>query len=65
MQAKQRGKKFDAVKMMRVIRDTLSKKYINHPELEDSDLAKVSRKYGIRPVREPSQNNQETNKGEI
>jgi len=59
MQAKQRGKKFDAAKMMRAIRDMLSKKYINHPELEDRDLAKIRRKYGIRPVREPSQNNPE------
>ena len=52
MQAKQRAKKFDAVKMMRTIRDTLSKKYIGHPELEDRDLAKIRSKYGIRPVRE-------------
>lgn len=50
MQAKQKSKKFDAVKMMRAIRDTLSIKYSGHPELEDKDLAKIRSKYGIKPV---------------
>jgi hypothetical protein len=50
MKTKQKGKFFDAVKMMRTIRDTLSNKYSGHPELEDKDLAKIRSKYGIKPV---------------
>lgn len=41
-------KKFDAVKMMREIRDKLSEKYSNNPELEERDLQKIRKKYGIK-----------------
>ncbi|MGR3318794.1 MAG: hypothetical protein ACUZ8O_09985 [Candidatus Anammoxibacter sp.] len=40
-------KKFDSVKMMREIRDKLSKKYIENPELENTDLNKIRKKYNI------------------
>ena len=39
MLSKQKDKKFDAVKMMREIRDNLSKKYQGKPELEGKDYA--------------------------
>lgn len=41
------SKKFDAVKMMRDIRDRLSKRYIEDPEAEKRDLQEIRRKYGI------------------
>lgn len=41
-------KKFDAVKMMREIRDKLSKIYSKDPEVEKRDLQKIRKKYGIR-----------------
>jgi hypothetical protein len=40
-------KKFDAVKMMRDIRDKLTKRYLENPDLEISDLKKIRRKYKI------------------
>ena len=43
-----KNKKFDAVRLMRKIRDELSKKYINNPELEKKDLQKIRKKYGIK-----------------
>ena len=42
------GKKFDAVKMMRDIRDKLTKRYLKNPGLEISDLQKIRRKYKIK-----------------
>ena len=43
-----KGKKFDAVKMMREIRDKLSKQYLDNPDLEERDLQKIRKKYGIK-----------------
>ena len=40
-------KKFDAVKMMRGIRNRLVKKYLNAPEAERKELEDIRRKYGI------------------
>ncbi len=42
-----KNKKFDAVKMMRDIRDKMTKRYLENPDLEISDLQKVRRKYNI------------------
>lgn len=42
-----KNKKFDAVKMMREIRDKMSKAYIKDPEAEKIDLEAIRRKYGI------------------
>jgi virulence-associated protein VapD len=41
-------KKFDSVKMMRDIRDKLTKRYLENPQLEISDLQKVRKKYKIK-----------------
>ncbi|MCF6147606.1 MAG: hypothetical protein E3K37_03000 [Candidatus Kuenenia sp.] len=48
MSNNKKEKNFDAVKMMREIRDTLSKQYIENPELEEKDLELIRKKYGIR-----------------
>ena len=48
MTSRIKEKKFDAVKMMRKIRDKLSKKYLERPELEDKDLELIRKKYGIK-----------------
>ncbi|MBE0515827.1 MAG: hypothetical protein IBX41_00340 [Methanophagales archaeon] len=42
-----KDKKFDAVKMMREIRDKLSKRYNEDPEAEKRDLQNIRKKYGI------------------
>ncbi|MHA1644653.1 MAG: hypothetical protein ACTSV0_06430 [Candidatus Freyarchaeota archaeon] len=42
------NKKFDAVRMMREIRDKLSKRYARNPEAEKRDLEDIRRKYGIK-----------------
>lgn len=41
-------KRFDAVGMMREIRDKLSKKYAKDPEAEKRDLEAIRRKYKIK-----------------
>ena len=41
-------KEFDAVKMMREIRDKLSKKYSEDPEAQERDLEKIRKEYGIK-----------------
>jgi len=41
-------KKFDAVKMMRDIRDKLTKRYLENPDLELKDLEKIRRKYKLK-----------------
>ena len=41
-------KNFDAVKMMRDIRDRLSNRYLDNPEIEDEDLQAIRKKYGIK-----------------
>jgi len=43
-----KDKKFDAVRMMREIRDKLSKSYSEDPEVEKRDLKDIRRKYGIK-----------------
>ncbi len=47
MRSKSKTKKFDAVKMMREIRDKLSETYSQHPELEEKDLESIRKKYRI------------------
>jgi hypothetical protein len=42
-------KKFDAVKLMRDIRDKLVKRYLEDPELEKKDLEDIRKKYGLKP----------------
>ena len=51
MKFKSKEKKFDTVKMMREIRDNLSKKYAEHPEIEEKELEEIRRKYGIEFIR--------------
>jgi hypothetical protein len=41
-------KKFDAVEMMRKIRDKLSNEYSKNPSLEDIDLKEIRNKYNIQ-----------------
>jgi len=41
-----KDKEFDAVRMMREIRDKLSKRYSEDPEAERRDLEAIRRKYG-------------------
>ncbi len=36
---------FDSVKMMRDIRNKLTKRYLNNPDLEMKDLEKIREKY--------------------
>lgn len=43
-----KGKKFDAVKMMREIRDRLSQVYTKDPDAEKRDLELIRRKYKIK-----------------
>lgn len=43
-----KNKKFDAVGMMREIRDKLSKSYTKNPEAENRDLEAIRIKYGIK-----------------
>jgi len=40
-------KKFDSVKMMRDIRDNLTKRYSENPDLEFQDLEKIREKYKL------------------
>ena len=48
MKTKMKDKKFDAVRMMREIRDKLSERYIKDLEVEERDLQSIREKYGIR-----------------
>lgn len=43
-----KDKEFNTVRMMREIRDKLSKRYNEDPEAERRDLQDVRRKYGIK-----------------
>lgn len=43
-----KDKQFDAVRMMREIRDKLSKRYSEDPEAEKRDLQGIRKKYGIK-----------------
>jgi len=40
-------KKFDAVKMMRDIRDKMVEKYLKNPELQTEELEEIRKKYKI------------------
>ena len=48
MKPNQTKKKFDAVAMMRQIRDKLSEKYLENPCAEDEDLTRIRKKYDIK-----------------
>ena len=48
MKTKMKDKKFDAVRMMREIRDKLSRIYLKDMEIEKRELQSVREKYGIR-----------------
>jgi hypothetical protein len=43
-------KEFDAVKMMRDIREKLSKKYWNHPDVLKKDMEAIRKKYMAETV---------------
>ncbi len=43
-----KDKRFDAVRMMRDIRDKLSEMYTKDPEAEKRDLEAIRRKYEIK-----------------
>ena len=43
-----KSKEFDAVKMMREIRDKLSARYIKNPEAQEKDLQEIREKYRIK-----------------
>ena len=43
-----KDKKFDAIRMMREIRDKLSKRYSKDPKAERRDLQDIRKKYGIK-----------------
>lgn len=46
--SKKSKENIDAVKMMRNIRDRLSKEYNKDPEKEEKDLKEIRRKYGFK-----------------
>ena len=41
-------KKFDAVKMMRDIREKLSEKYWKHPDILKKEMEEIREKYNLR-----------------
>lgn len=43
-----KNKKFDAVKMMRDIREKLSEKYWKHPDILKKEMEAIRRKYNIK-----------------
>jgi len=47
-------KTFDAVKMMREIRDRLGKEFAQNPAMEEEELKKINAQYGLK-TKEPSQ----------
>jgi hypothetical protein len=48
MKNNKKEKNYDSVKMMREIRDKLSKKYSKDPDKEIADLEKIRTKYRIK-----------------
>mgnify|MGYP001562457181 FL=1 len=44
-----KDKKFDAVQMMRDIREKLSQKYWNHPDILKKEMEAIRKKYNIQP----------------
>lgn len=43
-----KNKKFDAVQMMRDIREKLSQKYWNHPDILKKEMEAIRKKYNIK-----------------
>ena len=43
-----KDEKFDAVRMMRAIRDELSRRYIEDPSAEGRDMQEIRKKYGAK-----------------
>jgi ABC-type microcin C transport system permease subunit YejB len=48
---KNKEKDFDAVKMMREIREKLRKKYEGNPGLREKRLKEIHAKYGLKPIK--------------
>ena len=48
VQSEMKDKKFDAVRMMREIRDKLSRIYLKDMELEERELQSIREKYRIK-----------------
>lgn len=46
-----KNKKFDAVKMMREIREKLSEKYWKHPDILKKEMDAIRKKYNIKPLK--------------
>ena len=44
-----KNKKFDAVGMMRKIRERLSEKYWKHPDILKKEMEAIRKKYNIKP----------------
>lgn len=44
-----KNKKFDAVQMMRSIREKLSVKYWKHPDILKKEMEAIRKKYKIKP----------------
>lgn len=45
-------KKFEAVKMMREIREKLSEKYWKHPEILKKEMQEIRKKYNLKLIEE-------------
>jgi len=43
------NKKFDAVQMMRNVREKLSEKYWKHPDILKREMESIRKKYNIKP----------------
>jgi hypothetical protein len=52
---KTKEKEFDAVKMMRDIRDRLSERWSKYPELEMKDLEEIRKKYNLKVEKKDNQ----------
>ena len=59
-----KNKKFDAVKMMREIRNKLSRSYSKNSETEKKDLEYIRKKYDFK-VKDSGQSNKQTPKKRI
>jgi hypothetical protein len=51
---KNKEKDFDAVNMMRGIREKLKKKYEANPGLREKRLKEIHKKYGMKPIEKQS-----------
>lgn len=50
----EQNKDFDAVKMMREIREKLSEKYWKHPEILKQEMQKIREKYHLKIAELPT-----------